>query len=257
MSGFQAFDPTRYLTKVSGRDYLTVQWRLVWLRSEHPLAQIETELVKIWEDGALFRATVTLPPAAVRAADPETGEITPTAWSASATGYGSETTRDFADYIEKAETKAVGRALAALGFGTQFAGLDDAALVPDAPVSRQSPARPGPSQPPPPARQGVTVTPIGNAPTERQFKYVHALKREHHWPDQAFTGYLVSTFGVESMTDLDRRQVSQVVEYLNSAGEYVDPRQRQLPVGAGPDNPPLPDDLPEPDFPDDPWNDER
>ncbi len=38
-----------------------------------------------------------------------------------ATGYGSEAQGDFADYIEKAETKAIGRALAALGYGTQFA----------------------------------------------------------------------------------------------------------------------------------------
>ncbi len=38
-----------------------------------------------------------------------------------ATGYGSEAQADFADYIEKAETKAIGRALAALGYGTQFA----------------------------------------------------------------------------------------------------------------------------------------
>src|SRR3546814_7260726 len=37
-----------------------------------------------------------------------------------ATGYGSETPKDFGDYIEKAETKAIGRALGALGFGTQF-----------------------------------------------------------------------------------------------------------------------------------------
>ena len=38
----------------------------------------------------------------------------------SATGWGSESSGDFRDYLEKAETKAIGRALAALGFGTQF-----------------------------------------------------------------------------------------------------------------------------------------
>ena len=36
-------------------------------------------------------------------------------------GVGSETAADFHDYIEKAYTKAYGRALAALGYGTQFA----------------------------------------------------------------------------------------------------------------------------------------
>ena len=39
------FDPSRYLTKVSGSDYLEVKWRLLWLRQTHPDASIETELV--------------------------------------------------------------------------------------------------------------------------------------------------------------------------------------------------------------------
>ena len=38
----------------------------------------------------------------------------------SATGWGHETAGGFEDYLEKAETKALGRALAALGYGTQF-----------------------------------------------------------------------------------------------------------------------------------------
>src|SRR5215218_1837410 len=96
------FDPSRYLTKIDGRDYLEVKWRLLWLRTEYPTACISTEMIK-YEDGfALFRAEVSLPN------------------GASATGFGSETIHDFADYIEAAETKAIGRALAGLGFGTQF-----------------------------------------------------------------------------------------------------------------------------------------
>jgi hypothetical protein len=59
-----------------------------------------------------------------------------------ATGHGSETKSDFGDFIEKAETKAIGRALAALGFGTQF--CDDFAegdSVTDAPVQRKGPVK--------------------------------------------------------------------------------------------------------------------
>lgn len=52
---------------------------------------------------AIFKATVT----------DEQGGI--------GVGHGSESVKDFGDYIEKAETKAIGRALASLGFGTQFA----------------------------------------------------------------------------------------------------------------------------------------
>ena len=102
------FDPTPYLRQLHGRgrgggaDYLDVKWRLLWLRKEHPDAEIVTELVQHDPQMAIFKATVTVP----------TG--------GKATGYGSETASDFPDFIEKAETKAIGRALNALGYGAQF-----------------------------------------------------------------------------------------------------------------------------------------
>lgn len=100
----QPFDPTQYLSNFDGRDYLEVKWRLLWLRSQHPDARMTTEIVQHNEESgfALFRAEVEVPN------------------GGKATGWGSETVRDFHDYIEAAETKALGRALAALGFGTQF-----------------------------------------------------------------------------------------------------------------------------------------
>jgi hypothetical protein len=125
------FDPTPYLRQLRGRgggsDYLDVKWRLLWLRKEHPDAEIVTELVQHDPQMAIFKATVTVP----------TG--------GKATGYGSETASDFPDFIEKAETKAIGRALNALGYGAQFG---DAAR-PDEP-------------PPAPARdrQGQPATPM-------------------------------------------------------------------------------------------------
>src|SRR5215211_8790887 len=102
MTDAKTFDPGRYLAKVGSSDYLEVKWRLVWLREVHPEADVETELVSHTDQMAIFRARVTIP------------------GGGSATGYGSEGYDDFRDYIEKAETKAIGRALAALGFGTQF-----------------------------------------------------------------------------------------------------------------------------------------
>ena len=98
----KGFDASKYLTDLNGRDYLEVKWRLLWLRTEHPDAVVETELVKHEAGLALFRARVAVP------------------GSGEASGWGSETADDFEDFIEKAETKALGRALAALGYGTQF-----------------------------------------------------------------------------------------------------------------------------------------
>ncbi len=107
-----AFEPGRYLMKIDGRDYLEVKWRLLWLRTEHPDAAIHTELVKHEDGFALFKADVFVP-----------------GGHGSATGWGSETVQDFTDYIEAAETKALGRALAALGYGTQFCRDFDFAAI--------------------------------------------------------------------------------------------------------------------------------
>lgn len=116
------FDASKYLTNLRGREYLEVKWRLLWLRTQHPDATIETELVKHDAGLALFRARVSVPD------------------GGSATGWGSETVDDFGDFIEKAETKALGRALAALGFGTQFCE-DFNFTGADAALPRDTPAR--------------------------------------------------------------------------------------------------------------------
>ena len=107
----ERFDPTPYMRQLRGRggggEYLDVKWRLLWLRKEHPDAEILTEHVQIEPTLAIFKATVTLPS------------------GGKATGYGSETAGDFGDFIEKAETKAIGRALNALGYGAQFGERGD------------------------------------------------------------------------------------------------------------------------------------
>jgi hypothetical protein len=107
------------LRKLPGRggaaDYLDVKWRITWLREDHPDADITTDIIELTDQRAVFKATIKLPNGGM------------------ATGYGSETPNDFKDYIEKAETKAIGRACNALGYGTPAAMEDDARIV-DAPV---------------------------------------------------------------------------------------------------------------------------
>lgn len=154
------FNPKEHLTQIKSRnstsDYLPVQWRLVWYRNECPNGTIETQIVHldldkevtaeafVWNSEkrksekiqkvacgiAVFKATIT------------DGN------GASATGYGSESAADFGDFLEKAETKAIGRALAALGYGTQFTGdeLNEAHRIVDSPV--ESPVSNGHGQTP-------------------------------------------------------------------------------------------------------------
>lgn len=195
------FDPSKYLTKVGGADYLEVKWRLVWLRQRHPDAVIETAMIEHGEDAAVFRASVAIP------------------GGGSATGWGSENMRDFRDYIEKAETKALGRALAALGFGTQFCPdfeFSEGAAGPglrvvDTPVDFASTrgrrvAAGGDDRRV--AATSQTVTP-------RQLKFIHAIAREAGLDDEAVDREVAESFGC-SVAELGRREASEFIERLQA-----------------------------------------
>ena len=114
------FNPNEHLMDLKGKAYLQVMWRLVWFREEKPLWSIDTKLEQLTENHAVFSAKIF----------DENG-------MQKSAGYGSESVKDFRDFIEKAETKAVGRALAMLGYGTQFAPeLDEEERIVDSPVQR-------------------------------------------------------------------------------------------------------------------------
>ena len=116
------FNPQSKITKVQGKDYLTVQWRLVWFRSDHPKGTITTEVV----GDDLMKATIL----------DSDGKVL-------ATGHGSSKKAGVAKSrpFEGAETAAIGRALAHAGYGTQFAGdeFDEGDHLADSPVEKQDP----------------------------------------------------------------------------------------------------------------------
>jgi hypothetical protein len=129
------FDPKAHLIQLPRRtkdrttgqyvttydDYLEVKWRVVMFREKYPHGSIITEEICVDLDKGYARYKAHV-------GDGEGGI---------ATGYGTETVKDFADFAERAETRAVGRALALLGFGTQFVGTDltEGDHVADAPVA--------------------------------------------------------------------------------------------------------------------------
>ena len=114
------FNPNEHLMDLKGKQYLQVMWRLVWFREEKPLWSIDTKLEQLADNHAVFSAKIYDENGVQKSA-----------------GYGSESVKDFRDYIEKAETKAVGRALAMLGYGTQFAPeMDEGERIVDSPVQR-------------------------------------------------------------------------------------------------------------------------
>lgn len=211
----QAFDPARYLTKVKGSDYLEVKWRLVWLRDQHPDATIETDLVAHSGNQAIFRAQITLP----------TG--------ASATGWGSEDSSGFANYIEKAETKAIGRALAALGFGTQFCddmvyGTAEGHVV-DAPVDRSGWSN-GPAQGQASRGQQQASRPAQGqqnaAPSPKQTTFIRSVGRELRMDDAKLDQFCQELVG-STLDNLSRRDASLVIESLK--GRQQERSSREAP----------------------------
>lgn len=107
-----------------GKDYLEVKWRLVWFREEHPDWSISTSFVSGDATSALARAEIRSPAGTVMS-----------------TSHKFEDKQGFADFREKAETGAIGRALALIGYGTQFCGdeLDEGDRLADSPVSKPNP----------------------------------------------------------------------------------------------------------------------
>lgn len=149
----RAFNPNEHLIQLksgqTSKEYLPVQWRLVWFRALCPEGTIETEMLHLdlnreteeesWAWNAQTRRNEKIVKRAngfvVFQATVRDGR------GGMATGTKSEKAASFPDFIEKAETGAIGRALAALGYGTQFAPeLDEAHRIVDAPVERYTPA---------------------------------------------------------------------------------------------------------------------
>lgn len=108
---------TLKMLDLKGKDYLPVAERLVWFREEKPEWTIETEYHTVNDQYAIAKATIRN----------ELGR-------AMATAHKREDQKHFADFSEKAEAGAVGRALAYCGYGTQFAPeFDEGERIVDSP----------------------------------------------------------------------------------------------------------------------------
>jgi hypothetical protein len=196
METTNTFDPRRFVTRVGGADYLEVKWRVYWLRTQHPDAVISTEMISHENNVAVFKAHVSIP------------------GGGSSTGWGSEGYDDFRDYLEKAETKALGRALAALGFGTQFTPDFDFAegqeKVVDAPVrlARQRQLVDFAEE-----RRGQAAE--RQSMTDRQKSFIRQMAREKGLSDESIDTQVSELFG-KVFDQLDRRDASAFIERLKA-----------------------------------------
>jgi hypothetical protein len=131
------FDPNKYMLKLpktkrvtmdngmvkwekTETDYLPVAARIAWFRKDHPYWSIITEIDQLADKAVVMKAIIK----------DVTGVIIATARK-------KETEIGFPDYIEKAETGAIGRALAMCGYGTlQAPEFDEQDRLADAPVEK-------------------------------------------------------------------------------------------------------------------------
>lgn len=154
---------------LKGKMYLPARRRVQWMRGQpvpHPDWTIDTEIVEHERGKRTSAARVDGGYAVVRAnIYDENGRLI-------ATGLKSEYSENFADYLEKAETGAIARALAVAGYGTESAlDLDegvDGGRIADAPVA--------------PTVTGSAVGGVGrgghtSSPNEAQIREVARLSR--------------------------------------------------------------------------------
>jgi len=137
LSHISIFDPNKYMLKLpknkkvtmsngqvkweqTETDYLPVAARIAWFRKDHPYWSIITKVVKLADKAVVMKAIIK---------DMQGTVI--------ATARKKETEIGFPDYIEKAETGAVGRALAMCGYGTlQAPEFDEQERLADSPVEK-------------------------------------------------------------------------------------------------------------------------
>lgn len=222
----EEFNPADKLMNLKGKSYLEVKWRVVWLREEAPDSQVRCEHIVLTDQLAVFKATVT------RIMDGEVKGI--------GEGYGSEQPQHFPDYIEKAETKAIGRALAALGYGTAAAFDEDPQRIADAPVQpRQQPQR---AQTPP--RQATPASGPANAPqrpapgpgliSEKQLKYLFGLAKDAGLSTEDLHAQMYARYRVAHIPALSKQQATDFIDKLKVNdlidGEAPPPNGRVDPV---------------------------
>lgn len=181
------FNPRDHLTKLQGKDYLEVRWRLAWLRADHPGAIISTELIAydVAEEWAIVRAIVSLPD------------------GGSATGMVFQRPTGIAkDWIANGETSAVGRALGALGYGTQFATeFDQGDQAVDSPVGRKSVQR---------ERTLAEVTEARRQLNQRLLAVMDAKKA----PQAVVASHIKAAYSAVRSGDLTDEQMAAVIAWL-------------------------------------------
>lgn len=196
------FDPTQQKNSDGTRGESDVEWRLSWLRDEHPEALLETELIS--NDGrlAVFRARISIPD------------------EGAATGWGSALMSRFRDNLGLAESRAISRALSALGYGASFRYeleqpvVEEQETAPTVDFASTNGRRLTQSKlesSKAPAVQNL-IQPV----TSRQLMFIHAIARECGLSEEDLEIAAGENFGERDLSKLDRNAAAQLIERLQT-----------------------------------------
>src|SRR5579885_891975 len=131
------FNPNEHLSKLRGKEYLEVKWRLVWFHSDtgSKAGYVTIELEHDRQAGYARYAAIAWDGKDDQWRTVKFYGMEIVVCGRVGTGTKSETKSDFPDYDAKAETGALGRALAGISYGTQFApDVEEGARIVDSPV---------------------------------------------------------------------------------------------------------------------------
>ena len=197
----EKYTPNRddYIRVQGNKQYLPVPNRVQWFRGEHPDWTIQTGVVELdWNAGyAIMRAEVI----------DDTGRLI-------ASGIKTETRKGFGDFVEKAETGAVGRALARAGYGTEDALDLEGDRYADAPIEQ------------PEQRRGAKASsPNAAAPVQNQYRRGELA--------QLMKAHRLTVDGVEAIADrlniterpMSDESMDRLIEHIESerAGSALEP----------------------------------
>lgn len=208
------FNPTDHMMDLKGKNYLPVAARIIWFRRDYPQGTIETSIVSIdeKEGSAIYRARITTGAGGV------------------AEGTGDETRKDFpAGWIGKAETKAIGRALGFLGYGTMAAFEDEPAnpIIADAPVDRP---RSAPANRPTPAP--TSAGPLGIVGDHRRTRQAR-LDAAHNYLDEAQSVAEVETRAANIRQHLTGADLDILVSEHRDRHTIIHPAPTSAPAASG------------------------
>lgn len=216
------FNPKEHLIKIrrfeNGQevflDYLEIKWRLVWFREEHPDWVIETSGdMYLDEKGKPFGYWAS---AVIK---DEKGNIRTTAKAYSERGPNDKSPNP--NFVERAETKAEGRALVKLGYGTQWAleytEENEITEVADSPVQQGKTEQDNEL---PANIEQVTLDENGETknvgPSEKQKKYIYVLLDKLGMTREQYKAILKTKWNVDSSKEMSQEQVSELINYLKS-----------------------------------------